>query len=457
MAKNCIICGNPTGSREHIFPAALGGRRTNKKIYCDVHNNMYSGLAVIISDQLSLFNALLGVVGDHASETKPVTMTDLSSGKRVELTNTLIRYTDPQIISQEAMENSIIKKMSFSSRKEAEDWVHEQRAKGFDVQMIGQGEKSKRHINTIHTKIALGGTEEGLRAIGYIAQTFLAHYFPAVARQPEIQGFKDYTLKNYGSDFVWWDFEPPNDLPKNNFPFGHRVIVGLNKDNSSAYARVSFFSTLNFAVHFGTLPVEASQSVITDIDPLAKSPPNDIYFWNEDAAKSPVFVPENLNSSLAEAINSGKAESCIGELIQRLVDYECQMAASYILSKIVDAGNLSQSDRDNLFEEIISSESQRVFNLMTYVANEYKNNAIKQYELHISSLLDRTVALDAESANGLTEEASRYLEIACKALKEQMIADYVAGVLDQDRMEMLIGGGLGAGIVGKAIFQTIMS
>jgi hypothetical protein len=42
-------------------------------------------------------------------------------------------------------------------------------------------------------KISLGGTEEGLRAIGYIAQTFLAHCLPEIARLPELQAFKDYS------------------------------------------------------------------------------------------------------------------------------------------------------------------------------------------------------------------------------------------------------------------------
>ena len=66
MPRTCIICGGPTGSREHIFPAALGGRRTNKGIYCGGHNNAYSGLAGIISEQLAIFNAQLGIIGDHA-------------------------------------------------------------------------------------------------------------------------------------------------------------------------------------------------------------------------------------------------------------------------------------------------------------------------------------------------------------------------------------------------------
>ncbi len=456
MTKTCIICGEPTGSREHLFPAALGGRRTNKGIYCADHNNEYSGLAGIISAQLALFNALIGVVGDHASETKPIAMNDLASGREVELSNSRIRFKDPKVISQEAEGNTIVMKMAFSSRKEAKEWVLEQKAKGFDVQVTGQGQRIQYHVGTTHARITLGGNEEGLRAIGYIAQTFLAHFFPDVARLPELQGIRDYTLKNVGSGFVWWNFETPDDLPVNKFPFGHRVIVGLNKEDGTAYARLSLFSTLNFSVLFGTVPVKASQSVITDIDPLAKSPPNDVFSWNEGTAKGAVSKPENLSASLAEAISSGNAQARINDLMQRIVEFERQTAARAILRKIAGTASLTEVDRDKLFSNIVSSEAQRVFRLMRYIADEYKSKATKPEERLICDLLDRVVALDPRSANGLTEEASRSLVIACEALKKQMSEDFKAGILDQDRMEMLIGGGPGAYIVGTAILQPII-
>ena len=459
MARTCIICGGPTGSREHIFPAALGGRRTNKGIYCAGHNNDYSDLAGIISGQLALFNAQLGVVGDHADhadEVTPVTLTDVASGREVELTNSRIRFKDPQIISQETVGNTVTAEMSFSSKKEAEDWVREQKAKGFDVQLIGKVQKTRYHVGTAHVNMALGGNEEGLRAIGYIAQTFLAHSFSDVARLPELGAIKEYTLKNVGSGFVWWDFEPPDDLPPNKFAFGHRVIVGLNKDRGTAYARISLFSALNFAVLFGTVPVEASQSVITDIDPLAKSPPDDIFCWTEAAAKGPVVKPQNLSGSLAEAISSGKAKTCIIDLMRRITDFERQTAAKEILRKIVGAAALSEADRDTLFTNIVSSEAQRVYRLMRYIAEEFKKEATNPAAQYLSSLLDKAVALDPGCTNGLSEEATRSLAIACEALKKQISKDFKAGTLDQDRMEMLIGGGPGAHAVANAIFEPII-
>ena len=95
MSRTCIICGGRTGSREHIFPAALGGRRTNKGIYCGGHNNAYAGLAGIISEQLAFFNAMLGVVEDHADAPTSVTMTDLASGQEIEFQQRAVAVQKP--------------------------------------------------------------------------------------------------------------------------------------------------------------------------------------------------------------------------------------------------------------------------------------------------------------------------------------------------------------------------
>jgi hypothetical protein len=120
--RTCIICGRPTGSREHIFPAALGGRRTNKRIYCGDHNEAYSGLAGIISEQLALFNALLGVVGDQADEPTSATMTDVASGQEIELESRQVRFKSPRTRSEKTADGRAVTEMYFSSQKEAEDW-----------------------------------------------------------------------------------------------------------------------------------------------------------------------------------------------------------------------------------------------------------------------------------------------------------------------------------------------
>jgi hypothetical protein len=456
MARTCIICGGRTGSREHIFPAALGGRRTNKGIYCGEHNNAYSGLASIISEQLSFFNARLGVIGDHADEATSVTMTDVASGREIELTSSHVRLKGPQVVSQQVVDGKTIAKMSFGSQKEADDWVRDQKAKGVDVQVVGKPQKTTYHPGTARKELKLGGAEEGMRAIGYIAQTFLAHSFPDVARLPELQGIKDYTLNNVGSDFVWWDFAPPDSLPANRFPFGHRVIVGLNKDDGTAFARISFFSTLNFAVLLGNVPVEASRAVITDIDPLAKSPPNDIITWGVDTAAGAISRPADLSAALAEAIHTGRAQAQISELMRRITDFERETAAAKIMGRIGGASTLPDAKREALFAKIVSGDAQRVFSLMRWIAEDLKQRAAHPVERAMAAFMENVTELNPMAENGLSAEAIRLLSIASDALAKQMSKECKAGMLNQDRMSMLIGGGPGAYAVGTALMEEFV-
>ena len=83
MAKDCIICGKRAGSKEHVFPAALGGRRINKGIYCAVHNDGFGPLAGLLSAQLKTINALLGVRGDHATAPHETIIVDEASGLEI--------------------------------------------------------------------------------------------------------------------------------------------------------------------------------------------------------------------------------------------------------------------------------------------------------------------------------------------------------------------------------------
>ena len=374
----------------------------------------------------------------------------------MEMTNSQMRFKEPQVLSEEIVDGKVVKHMAFNTLKEANDWMFDQRTKGVDVQSISKGKKTNYHVGPVHKHIKLGGTEEGMRAIGYIAQTFLAHSFPNIARLPELQRIKDYTLNKIGTDFVWWDFDPPTDLPANRFEFGHRVIVGLNKDNGTAYAYISLFSTLHFAILFGEVPVEASQTVITDIDPLAKSPPKDIHNWTENAAKGAVSRPANLIASLTNAISSGKVQTNLQKLIERMKEFERRTAAGKILSKFTDAAILSHTDRNKLFSDVASSESQRILQLVQTTARNYKLRASNAFEHGFVGFLEKSTELDPTSTNGLTAKTTQYLAIACDALAKQMIKDFESGILYQERVEMLIGGEIGMYTVATALCQNFV-
>lgn len=127
------MCGGPSGSAEHIFPAAMGGRRTNKGIYCGTHNNDYSDLAALIAEQLNFFNAQLGVIRDHSKDTRPVTVTDVATGREIQLTNKRVTFKEPRVLSETVTESGSVIKLAVADRKQAEAWVAEQRTKGLQV------------------------------------------------------------------------------------------------------------------------------------------------------------------------------------------------------------------------------------------------------------------------------------------------------------------------------------
>jgi hypothetical protein len=300
MARTCIICGGPTGSREQVDAA-----RTREFIAMN-HNNGYSDLAGILSSQLEALNALLGVRGDHADYPHTTILTDEASGHQVTLSGTKIELAQPLIVAESVESEVRTVTAKFASERQLQEWLEAERAQGHQVKPGKREPVQQYYLSSSGISLQLGGPE-GLRAIGYLAQTFLAHHFPDIARASELDAFKKFTLGKSDENFVWWDFETPTMLPQNAFEFGHRVIVGLDPASGSVYARVSLFSALHFAVLFGHYSGMDAQAVIVDIDPLAEHPPKDILERRESSAVAAVSPPGDLTGSLSGAIISGRA------------------------------------------------------------------------------------------------------------------------------------------------------
>lgn len=181
MARTCIICGKRAGSQEHVFPAALGGRRTNKGIYCGPHNNGFSGLASAINAQLKPINALLAVRPDHKNKAEPY------------------EYTSPEGDSLVIFDGIVTRAPSNAPPSDEK----------------------------LHIQLVLGGAA-GLEAIAYIALTFFTHYFQDHARKLGVQPIKDFLLSHGTNDFAWWESDGALALlPPNEFEFGPDARCGL--------------------------------------------------------------------------------------------------------------------------------------------------------------------------------------------------------------------------------------
>jgi hypothetical protein len=452
--RTCIICSQRANSREHIFPAALGGRRTNKGIYCAQHHNDYSPLAGVLSAQLQVINALLGVRGDHADAPHTVALTDQDTGRIYRL-STERSEMEPELLAEKPnSQGGTTKSMAFSNERQVQAWLKEQSEAGQEVTITGRSVPRQRFLSGGHVTSTFGGPD-GLRAIGYVAQTFLAHHFPDLARRPEMAVFKQGTLEaaQWAHD-AWWTSEPDRgSLPAQPFPFGHRILVGIDADSARAYARISLFSTLHFAVDFGPIAGLPACSAMVDINPLAAGPPDDIREVRLNTALLPLQRPADMTGELSDAIRSGRAQSAFSNLLQRISDYHLDAAAEKVLAKVRAASPQTPHDRRTLFQELVEAESQRVLNLMRHVVTGLLASGpnMQPFEPYLNDL----VAAEPNSPNGLTQLAFANLQIAKAALVQRMMDDDSAGQLDPDRIAMLIGGGPGAAVIGEAILAPL--
>ena len=462
VSRICIICGVSANSREHVFPAALGGRRTNKGIYCEEHNEAYSGLAGIIAEQLRFFNSQLGVVGDHQRSTglvKPVVMVDASTKSEVRLNDKSISYVSPRILSPKADgEGGSTFVLAVNSPEEAEAFVAEMRKKGMDISIESVGHAGTYYPGTLQGKLDLGGKDTGLRAIAYIAQTFLAHSFPDLARLPQLAALKEYTLNGSHSDFVWWHHAKDDGLKAMAKPFAHRVIVGHNAEDNVIYARISLFETLHYAVRLGVAPTATSRSMVFDVDPLAKHEPHDLIRTEFKDAVGYVAMPQDLTAYLSKSIDSGHAQAAVSSLMQRIQDYQRTTTAAKWMRELECMSPSGPEAVGAFFDRLITEESARVLMLMETFQREFIDFASGTNDLELATISANMSAhntRDASSFDGLSEHGRMLLKVSTAAIKQQLVGDFLNKMLDQDRMEMLLGGGPGQYAAGVAVLERM--
>lgn len=438
---------------EHIFPAALGGRRTNKGTYCGAHNGAYSPLAATISGQLKAINGLLSVRGDHAAQPHSVVLTEPGTGRSIQRSGGSTSMF-PEVTSdlQETARGSE-GTMTFSSKSALRAWVAEKERAGFKVTLPKRLSVQTRYLETSHVRMSLGGTE-GLRAVGYVAQTFLAHHFPSLAR---LDGVKPFLLETLGTemwrDNVWWETHSVSDkLKDQRFPFGHRVVVGTDPEEGVAYGHVSLFSTWHFAMIFGPIGATKGRTVITDIDPLAQFPPNDWAVESFDECILPVSRPAVATQRLSESIRDRSAENAMNTLMEKIEERQLQLDAGELLKQLQQIPN-SADDRERLFAEALKPNSQRVLNIMRYVAREMPRS--DPALAFLATSLSALVSSDANEANGLSKTATHALGAVNDALLDRVLAEDAKGALDQNRLAMLLGGGLGAELAGRVMISII--
>ncbi|OXC78649.1 HNH endonuclease [Caballeronia sordidicola] len=454
MARTCIICGLAAGSAEHVFPAALGGRRKNKAIYCDQHNNAYSGLVSHLSMQLEAFNALVGVRPDRRNEPKSATGIDQATGLPISYSIGIATFNEPRLVAEVDNNNGTkTRHMRFPNRAAVEKYVAERQAAGETV-ILGPELPAQLLHGDIRFDTNFGGPD-GLRAIAYILQTYFAQYFGDLARTNVVAALKQYTLGEDGDSFVWWDFDIPKDYPSNRYEFGHRIVVGVDPSTGKIFGRMSLFSTLNFAAELGFVEAVADRPLrafVVDIDPLAEHPPNDIFEQQLHAQMLVPAKPHDRIDGLRDTIHSGEAAASLGLLIGRMQDHVARRTAINLVERLTKCA-ADGRPLDGLFAELSGELSQRAFNLLLHVVDAF---ASQPGAAPFADAIRKLVETDPKSVNGLSPQASAALSIAQTALITKLKEEFQRGSLTAERAHELIASGPGAHVVGEAVLMPLV-
>jgi len=372
---------------------------------CAACNEGFSSLDAELEEQLREINGFLGVVPDHGSEPKLASTTDSLDGKRLGVDAegraviaepvTVSEATDPATGEQ-------LVRVQFDNEKQVQQWISEQKAKGFKVKQRTRTEGVQYAAQRLKAEWSFGGPE-ALREIGRIALNFLAHHHPELARSPELREMKEFILGESTDQHVWWDMEEPcaalPDAQEKPYRFGHRIVISKDAQSGRVVGHVSFFSAFRFFVDFGVLQVDNTETIVVDIDPLAKAAPADLKVARHDEF---LWPPDHQASG---ADYSGHLRDAMNSLVGRIYDFWWEKTERELLPALNGLRSLEPRVGARMILDSLEPHKQRILNLLT------------------AALEFTARALEAESKGGEAEDAG-------KAIAEALL---LLGSADADR------------------------
>jgi hypothetical protein len=451
---DCIYCGADTGSREHTFPAALGGRRMNKGILCGPCNAKFSPLDALLSGQLNFLNGVIGVRPDRADEPRPAQVESVEGPLTLDHGGKPA-FAAPRVLGDEPLADGRRKvSMGFANDQQVQEWLAKQKAAGLQVEQ-GRREEGQRFLaDAIPVAWSFGGSE-AFREIGRIALNFLAHRWPDAARSTALKQFKEWVegvhvLADGAPRFVWYAPADAFALPDAAFAFGHQVALSL--DEAGAYGRIRFFSTFDLFVWFGPLPGVSSETVLFEIDPLAEHPPNDL----REATIERSVMPAALCPPTSDTLD---LESLLGErlrsLLARVEDHQWAISTRGLLEALNATRPLGRDDRADHVTELLEPHLGRVVFLARHVSEQLRQRAHDEVTRVLADAMEFLLAPDKKSADGLSAIARTSLHLAFANLVDVVVTELDMGPLTDARLRLLLSGGPGAHAVGSVLTKQI--
>ncbi|WP_257811962.1 HNH endonuclease [Burkholderia glumae] len=464
-AKTCIICGGGAGSHEHVFPAALGGRRTNKGIYCTPHNNGFGRHVAELQEQLLMFNAILEVRPDRHDAPRAFAFSD-KNGDHFSMLGPSIETAAPPSIKDLGLPSGETATLKFNNKKQFEDWRETQRKNGWEVRIAADSGKSQQRLFAAPVSVSLRfGGHAGLQAVGYLALTFFAQYFPDVARSKGLEPFKNFLALDFSknedeaqwkSDLVWWDGRNADDVVgKSPFQFGHTIVVGVSRSKKRAYAYISFFSSLNFGVDLGPVDDPRERMVRVSIDPRAEKAPDDLETADSETLSIEV---DPAAADLREMIRSGSAESAIGKFLNKVGAWHFERFVSELDGALKNWAENHSTDSAQFSAALVEKHSQRVLNVVSFAVSGLKEELKKNGNIPAAliDMMEKLIAADDGQSNGLSQQTNTLLELSKSAIIDVINQELDSQRASAEKIAFLLSGNQGVTAVTQQVIQPLL-
>lgn len=450
MGKTCIICDSKADSGEHIFPAAFGGRRTNNGIYCKFHNNMFGKHVCALLEGLDILNAAIGVIPDRHDEVRPA-FAETANGEQFLVSKGVCKIAPPQPLNMtpELVGKEVV--LPFADPAQAKKWIAEQKKAGFEIDVGQYGPaQSKIIAQSLQIKRVLG-TEPFMRSLVYISLTFLAHNFPDIARSIGVASARAIVEKCLPvGQRAWWERPSSmSQLSTNPFPHGHTVAISIDSQKEKVTALISLYGTFHLGVDLGDVSSKSTVRFTTHIDPLAAKPPDDIKELREEEKFLALGTPEEGQRYIQEIV-SGQAKNPFASTLAVAREDEFKITCEELLPALLATKTLSVQSRNDQVLQLLSKHKQRIFNLLREGILGFEQSAI-DIPQQIHDGLKQLIAIDANTALGITATSEAALQVATAVLADEIIQRLRHNALDATSLGNLLDGKEGINLVFKII------
>ncbi len=336
--------------------------------------------------------------------------------------------------------------------EQARQWAAQQERAGYKVTLGKPSEVKTEFVARPLNAVRMFGGESFMRAVVYLAVTFLAHAFPDLARSQSLAAARD-LIENDGpvGDRVWWELpEVAAQRSPNPFDVGHSVVIAPDRDGRRVVALISFYNGFHFGVDLGELTGADSltQRFTTHIDPMARRPPNDIQeSW--DDGQFLVLSTREVAQEYIRLLATGQVPNPLGPVLKAADEAERKDAATALLPQLLAVANLTGYEREGRLNEVLATQQQRILNLMVEFVTSLQQE--KSFPALVHAIFGAFIALDENAPRGISFLSEAALGYATHALGVRIEEHLESGTLDVPALAQLLGGSEGFGIVAGAL------